>query len=104
LSITVKNTGTVPVDVTGGLSVAPGEIAEVPDDAHTGTLLASRNLTKVLHRSRDEVPEGSISDIKSWVGNSKARAQLALEAEQAADEPRSTLVDALTKITSEETS
>lgn len=39
-----------------------------------------------------DVPEGTISEVKSWVGTDDERAQLALDAENAKDEPRVTLV------------
>ena len=43
----------------------------------------------------DDVPDGSISDVLDWVGEDEDRKAQALEAEQAKESPRSTLVDKL---------
>lgn len=40
----------------------------------------------------DEVPVGTISEVKTWVGSDVDRAQEALDAENAKEEPRTTLV------------
>lgn len=103
--IACKNTDRAqrPVDLSDGRQVSPGEIVDCPDDPHTADLLDSGRLTKVRYRSADEVPSGTIGAVERWVGSDKGRAQQALTAEQASPSPRSTLVDALTKIiTSEE--
>lgn len=46
----------------------------------------------------EAVPEGSIKVILAWVGDDKAKAQRALDAENAAEDPRTTLVKNLTEI------
>lgn len=43
----------------------------------------------------DEVPAGSVAVVLAWVGEDRDRAMRALEAENAADKPRTTLVTAL---------
>ncbi|MEV0993426.1 hypothetical protein [Nonomuraea sp. NPDC050202] len=40
----------------------------------------------------DEVPDGTVDDVLGWVGDDPDRARAALEAEEARDKPRSTLV------------
>ena len=42
-----------------------------------------------------DVPEGSIDKVLAWVGDDKGRAQQALDAEQAKDEPRRSLIQHL---------
>jgi hypothetical protein len=42
--------------------------------------------------------DGTAADILAWVGDDPERAELALEAEQAKDKPRSTLVKQLEKL------
>lgn len=46
----------------------------------------------------ESVPDGSAKDILDWVGADASRAQSAIEAEQARDKPRSTLLAELAKI------
>lgn len=46
----------------------------------------------------DGVPEGNISEINDWVGEDKDRAQLALDAENAQETPRKTLVKHLEEV------
>lgn len=43
----------------------------------------------------DEVPDGTVDEVLAWVGDDKAKAQQALDAEEDADKPRTTLVEAL---------
>lgn len=50
----------------------------------------------------DQVPDGTADEVRAWVGDNPERAALALEAEQAREKPRSTLVDQLAKLTSQE--
>lgn len=44
---------------------------------------------------RSDVPDGAIPVVMDWVGDDPERAALALEAEQEADEPRTTLISRL---------
>jgi hypothetical protein len=44
-----------------------------------------------------DVPDGTVQDVKDWVGDDPDRAQAALAAENEKDEPRVTLVDWLEK-------
>lgn len=46
------------------------------------------------------VPEGSIKNVLAWVGDDTTKAQAALDAENSADEPRTTLVAKLEDIIS----
>jgi hypothetical protein len=43
----------------------------------------------------DGVPDGTVDEVLAWVGSDKARAQKALDAEDEAEKPRTTLVEAL---------
>lgn len=45
-----------------------------------------------------EVPDGPAKDVLAWVGDDSDRAVAALEAEEARDQPRTTLVAALEKV------
>lgn len=49
----------------------------------------------------DEVPQGTSAEIMAWVGDDKDRAQRALDAENANDRPRKTLVSQLEGMTGE---
>lgn len=44
------------------------------------------------------LPDGTVDEVVAWVGNDQARAQLALDAEQAKDSPRKTAVAALEQV------
>lgn len=44
-----------------------------------------------------EVPDGTVDDVLAWVGDDKARAQAALDAEQQRPTPRTSLVAELEK-------
>lgn len=44
------------------------------------------------------VPEGTIKEIVTWVGEDKDRAKAATDAEQKADEPRKTLLNKLKEV------
>lgn len=46
------------------------------------------------------VPEGSIKNVLAWVGDDRTKAQAALDAENATDDPRTTLVSKLEDILS----
>lgn len=48
----------------------------------------------------DEVPAGTVDVVLEWVGQDAGRAQRALDAEQAAERPRTGLVDRLQKVVS----
>lgn len=48
-----------------------------------------------------EVPKGSVSDVTSWVGGDKSRAEAALKAENEQDEPRRSLVEQLERLVEE---
>ena len=50
----------------------------------------------------EEVPEGTISEIKKWVGDDVDRAQVALNKENASDDPRVTLVAYLEALVTDE--
>lgn len=45
-----------------------------------------------------EVPKGTTAEVLEWVGSDKAKAQRALDAEEATDKPRKTLVGELKEI------
>jgi NACalpha-BTF3-like transcription factor len=51
----------------------------------------------------DEVPAGSVAVVLAWVGEDREKAMRALEAENAADKPRTTLVTALEALATEPT-
>lgn len=51
----------------------------------------------MLEYDAEPVPTGNIQDVLTWVGDDSARAQRALDAERAADAPRTTLVTELEK-------
>ena len=48
--------------------------------------------------SGDTVPDGSIKEILTWVGDDKDRAKQAADAEKKSDNPRPTLLDKLKKV------
>lgn len=52
----------------------------------------------VAEAAKQTVPGGSIDKVLAWVGDDKARAQLALEAEQGKDEPRQSLIARLSAL------
>jgi hypothetical protein len=47
----------------------------------------------------DAVPDSTVADVLAWAGDDPDRVARALAVEQGRDQPRSTLVDALTKLT-----
>ncbi|MFG3709206.1 hypothetical protein ACGF7U_31370 [Micromonospora sp. NPDC047670] len=47
----------------------------------------------------DQVPDGSLDVVLQWVGGDPQRAQAALDAENDREKPRSTLVEALERLT-----
>ncbi len=49
----------------------------------------------------EAVPEGTVATVLGWVGDDRERAVRALEVENAADRPRSTLVGALEALATE---
>jgi hypothetical protein len=49
----------------------------------------------------DAVPVGTVAAVLGWVGDDRARAARALDAENAADKPRTTLVGALEALAAE---
>lgn len=63
---------------------------ENPENEPTDTVSEEENV--------DGVPEGNISEINDWVGEDKDRAQLALDAENAQETPRKTLVKHLEEV------
>lgn len=63
---------------------------EGPDDGGGGV--------RVQLNKTGPVPQGAIAVVMDWVGEDKDRAQRALEAEEAAERPRSTLVDQLKQL------
>ena len=83
----------IPADGTP-IEVDAGESAEVDDDLGR----------RLLDQSDRWAPAGptnldtSIKGVLAQVRNDKGRARTALEAEQASENPRATLIDALTKI------
>lgn len=83
--------------------MTPGEktaevnrLARLSDEELSGEL--GQTLTGVVPSPSIEVPEGSVKDVLSWVGDDPLRAQAALRAEAAKPEAerRKTLLDALT--------
>jgi hypothetical protein len=50
----------------------------------------------------DGVPDGTAAEVLEWVGDDHDKAAQALEAEQAREKPRSTLVGALEKLTAKD--
>jgi hypothetical protein len=71
---------------TGAPAVAPVVVPEQPVEADQTDELT--------------VPEGSIKNVLAWVGDDRTKAQAALDAENAASEPRTTLVTKLEDIIS----
>lgn len=106
-TITCKNTDRAsrPAVLSDGRQIDPGEFGPAPDDETTQDLIDVGWLTEAITGADDTaVPAGSIAAIERWVGDDADRAKQALEAEQAAENPRSTLVDALTKLIGSEES
>jgi hypothetical protein len=60
--------------------------------------------TPVISPDADEndVPQGTVPEVLSWVGDDKDRAQKALDAENENDKPRKSLVSELEEVLSEE--
>jgi hypothetical protein len=83
----------IPSDGTP-IEVDAGEAAEV-DDALGRRLLEQED--RWAPAGKTDV-DTSIKGVLAQVRNDKGRARTALEAERASENPRSTLVDALTKI------
>lgn len=87
-AVVIAPPGSNPIEVGAGATV------EVDDDLGKS----------LLDQSDRWAPAGkvdtstSIDAVLAQVGDDRNRARTALEAEQASDKPRSTLVDALTKI------
>jgi hypothetical protein len=70
--------------------------------ANTVTVTAEAPLTFAVRLglvaapvATSEVPEGSVADVVAWVGSDPQRARAAIEAEQARETPRQTLLDTL---------
>jgi hypothetical protein len=50
-------------------------------------------------RTAKQAIQGTVQDVKDWVGDSKRRAQSALKAENEQDSPRATLISHLERLT-----
>lgn len=77
--------------------VGRGELRLVNED---GTPIAEPEAAKAAVDS-DEVPAGSIAVVLAWVGEDRDRAIRALDAEQASEKPRKSLVTALEALATE---
>jgi hypothetical protein len=75
--------------VDGELRIDLGPAQPEPDPVAEGSAESG---------SGDQVPDGTIAEVLDWVGDDSDRAVAALEAEEARDQPRSTLVAALEKV------
>lgn len=69
---------TLDLDATAG----PEKVSELPSAPESGI----------------EVPDGTIKEILAWVGDDTERAEAAADAENAAENPRPTLLDKLKKV------
>ena len=49
-------------------------------------------------QSPNKVPDGTVDEVTSWVGDDAGKARKALSAEKKSDDPRSTLIEALEKV------
>lgn len=68
-----------------------------PPDPHNPTRDPSMN--PGADRARAGYPgTGTVTDVNDWVSGDPARARAALEAEEARDNPRSTLIDSLQRV------
>lgn len=77
----------------GTLTVVAGPVHTLTDDAGI-----SRFVAGPAPVDTDEVPVGTVKAVTDWVGADKDRAKRALDAENATDKPRATLVAALTEL------
>lgn len=92
----VRYTGDQPVSIPSlGLDLDPGDLFEVDDDAGAG-LVARPEFKAGASR-----PTETIAEVLAVAGTDIEAAQAALAAEQAAPNPRSTLVARLTQIIEE---
>lgn len=79
--------------------VDAGSTVEVSDELGAALLDQEDNWRAADTTS---VPSGTVVQVLSWVGESKARAESALDAEQERDNPRKSLVEALDEIVNPE--
>lgn len=63
-----------------------------------GQALPNNRLDEVA-KNGDEVPDGNADAVLDWVGDDRDRAQKALDAEKDRENPRSTLISKLKKVT-----
>lgn len=89
----------VPADGTTPFTVGAGHTADV-DDALGANMLDQSDVWRAADTT--SVPDGTAKEVLAWVGDSQARADAALAAEQEREKPRSTLVDSLAEIVNPE--
>lgn len=88
-----------------------GTVVSVPDGSPSDESMARDGLWQAVNPDGnptgeqtgtpgggDAVPDGTIAEVLDWVGDDLDRARVALDAEQAAKKPRTTLVGALTEL------
>jgi len=75
----------------------PYAAPEEPEAIEANPEVVEANLE--AEKAAEEVPEGSIKDVLAWVGTDATKAQAALDAENKASDPRSSLISKLEAIT-----
>lgn len=83
------------------LFAAPGQAIKRSDALRYGLVkpsAAEKNVAAVADQAEEVVAEGTVQDVLDAVGDDKARAEAALEAEQASAKPRKSLVKQLEAI------
>lgn len=94
----------VPVDIAPLLAAQTEHFASVDEAAHTATTEALAAWADLAPADEPtalpdaEVPAGTVADVLAWVDGDPSRAAAATSAENLRDEPRSTLLDQLSKI------
>lgn len=83
------------------IEVEEAEVLEAKDEEDFGLAAPSEGIeveeAEVLET--EEVPEGTVKEILSWVDEDKSRAELALATEKSSKSPRATLIKLLRNIT-----
>ena len=76
----------------------PVKIAHAKDSKPGATKTAAKTASAPTTMSASEPPDGTSKEVLDWVGDDQARAQAALDKEQANEKPRVGLSEDLEKI------
>lgn len=89
-------------DHKAGYKAPTGDKSYVSPDDQTSTSLDGPEDVETPDTGDDSnvVPEGTVKEVLEWVGEDKDRAQAALDAENATDEPRKSLIKELGEVLS----